>query len=225
MMLITGASRGLGRALAEHFSAAGHDVLGISRSAFRADFESREADVSDAQALKRLSGELLSEGRQVSVLINAAGVASMNLALMTPSTSAERIIRTNLLGTIFACQQIAPHMVRQRRGAIINFSTIAVSLALEGESVYGASKAGVESFSRTLARELSNFGITVNCVAPGPIATELIRGVSPSKIQTIIERQIQRRQFTPADVCELVDLLISEKARGLTGQVFHLGGA
>lgn len=224
MILVTGASRGLGGALCAHFSGKSLPVLGLARSAVHADFDTAVCDVTDPQALRVLAQRLLAEGRGVSVLINAAGIASMNLALTTPPATAEAIVKTNLLGTIYTCQQFVPHMIRAKAGRVINFSTIAVPLALEGESVYVASKAGVEAFTRTFAREVAGFGITVNCIAPGPIDTDLIKGVPDVKIQRIVDRQVIKRKFSPAEVCALADMLMSEPASTLTGQVFHLGG-
>jgi 3-oxoacyl-[acyl-carrier protein] reductase len=224
MILVTGASRGIGSALCTYFSGKGLPVLGLARSPVHADFDTAVCDVTDPQALRVLAQRLLAEGRGVSVLINAAGIASMNLALTTPPATAEAIVKTNLLGTIYTCQQFVPHMIRAKAGRVINFSTIAVPLALEGESVYVASKAGVEAFTRTFAREVAGFGITVNCIAPGPIDTDLIKGVPDVKIQRIVDRQVIKRKFSPAEVCALADMLMSESASTLTGQVFHLGG-
>ena len=224
MILVTGASRGIGSALCAHFSGKGLPVLGLARSPVQADFDTAVCDVTDPHALRVLAQRLLAEGRGVSVLINAAGIASMNLALTTPPATAEAIVKTNLLGTIYTCQQFVPHMIRAKAGRVINFSTIAVPLALEGESVYVASKAGVEAFTRTFAREVAGFGITVNCIAPGPIDTDLIKGVPDVKIQRIVDRQVIKRKFSPAEVCALADMLMSESASTLTGQVFHLGG-
>jgi 3-oxoacyl-[acyl-carrier protein] reductase len=116
-------------------------------------------------------------------------------------------------------------MMRQKAGSIINFSTIAVPLALKGESIYVASKAGVEGFSRTFAREMADFGITVNCIAPGPIDTSLIKGVSAGQISKIVSQQIIPKQFEPSAVCDLVELLLSEKSRALTGEILRVGGA
>jgi 3-oxoacyl-[acyl-carrier protein] reductase len=198
--------------------------LGIARSAIEAEFASAVCDVTNAQALRGLAQGLKSRGQPVSALINAAGVASMNLTLTTPPETVNKIIQTNLIGTIYCCQQFAPHMIRAKAGRIINFSTIAVSLALEGEAVYVASKAGVEAFTRTFAREVSVFGITVNCIAPGPIETDLIKGVPEDKLARVIDRQTIKRQFSPTDVCTLADMLLSDGAASLTGQVLHLGG-
>jgi len=224
MILVTGASRGIGSALCAYFSGKGLPVLGLARSLVHADFDTAVCDVTDPQALRVLAQRLLAEGRGVSVLINAAGIASMNLALTTPPATAEAIVKTNLLGIIYTCQQFVPHMIRAKAGRVINFSTIAVPLALEGESVYVASKAGVEAFTRTFAREVAAFGITVNCIAPGPVDTDLIKGVPDVKIQRIVDRQVIKRKFSPAEVCALADMLMSESASTLTGQVFHLGG-
>ena len=115
-------------------------------------------------------------------------------------------------------------MLRQKQGSIINFSTIAVALALKGESVYAASKAGVESFSRTFAREVASFNVRVNCIAPGPIRTDLLRGITETQIEKITAQQVVPKQFQKSDVCDLVELLIDEKASSLSGQVLSVGG-
>jgi 3-oxoacyl-[acyl-carrier protein] reductase len=99
-----------------------------------------------------------------------------------------------------------------------------VALALRGESVYAASKAGVESFTRTFAREMADFNVRVNCIAPGPIRTDLLRGITDTQIEKIISQQIIQKQFQKSDVCDLVELLIDEKAKSLSGQVLNLGG-
>ena len=115
-------------------------------------------------------------------------------------------------------------MLRQKYGSFINFSTIAVALALKGESIYAASKAGVESFSRTFAREMADFNVRVNCIAPGPIPTDLLRGISENQIAKITSQQIIPKQFQKSDVCDLVELLIDERAASLSGQVLNVGG-
>ena len=148
----------------------------------------------------------------------------MNLALTTDQSTVERLIQTNLIGTIYCSQLFAPIMLRQKYGSFINFSTIAVALALKGESIYIASKAGVEAFSRSFARELSNFNIRVNCIAPGPIKTDLLRGITDKQIEKITSQQIIQKQFKKTDICDLVELLIDDKASSLSGQVLNVGG-
>jgi 3-oxoacyl-[acyl-carrier protein] reductase len=109
-------------------------------------------------------------------------------------------------------------------GAIVNFSTIAVPLALAGESVYVSSKAGIEAFSRTFARELSYNNVRVNCIAPGPIKTDLLRGVSDKQIEKIVDRQIIKRIFEPKDIVDLTLILLSREFSSVTGEVLHVGG-
>ncbi len=115
-------------------------------------------------------------------------------------------------------------MLRQKYGSFINFSTIAVALALKGESVYAASKAGVEAFSRAFAREMADFNVRVNCIAPGPIRTDLLRGITDFQIEKITSQQIIPKQFEKSDVCDLVELLIDERASSLSGQILNIGG-
>jgi 3-oxoacyl-[acyl-carrier protein] reductase len=225
MIIVTGASRGLGRAICERLLGSGHDVLGVARDVQDLPFRAVGCDVSSYEAVKQLVQGLKREKVIVNGLVNAAGIASMNLAVTTPSQVSQRLINVNLLGTIFCCQLIAPMMVRQNEGSIINFSTIAVPLGLKGESVYVASKAGVEGFSRSFAREMADFNVKVNCIAPGPIDTNLLKGITSSQISQIVACQIIPKQFTPDDVSDLVELLIDPRASSLSGQVLNVGGA
>ena len=225
MIVVTGASRGLGRVIAERLHSQGHNVVGIARTHIDAPFQILEGDVADFDTLKSVARELKSTGQTLSGLINAAGVASMNLALATPPDVSRKIIETNLLGTIFASQCFLPLMIRNGGGSIVNFSTIAVALGLKGEAIYAASKAGVETFSRTLAREMAPFSITVNCIAPGPIPTEMLAGVNKQKIEELIMQQVIPRQFLPEDVADLVGLMLDRRFSGVSGQVISLGGS
>lgn len=224
-VIVTGASRGLGRFCAEQLHAAGYRVVGLGRSPDRAAaFEMRAADVADpasvASALKEFRRD-----PTVYALINAAGIASMNLVITTPAETVRRIVDTNLLGTIFCCQQVAPTLIKRGEGRIINFSTLGVSLAIKGEAIYVASKAGVEGFTRVFARELAPHGITVNAVAPGPIDTALIAKVPKDKVDAVVNQQIIQRQGTPEDVWNIVSMLLSPGSAMISGQTMHVGGA
>ena len=224
MIIVTGASRGLGKAITERLVEKGEDVIGLARSAGKLDIESIACDVSDYSSVKDAAREVKRMKKPVKAFINAAGVASMNMTVTTDELTVQRLIQTNLVGTIYCCQLFAPIMLRQKYGSFINFSTIAVSLALKGEAVYAASKAGVESFSRTFAREMADFNVRVNCIAPGPIRTDLLRGITDAQIEKITAQQIIPKPFQKSDVCDLVELLIDEKAASLSGQVLNVGG-
>jgi 3-oxoacyl-[acyl-carrier protein] reductase len=224
-VVVTGASRGLGRHICQRAMDAGYGVIGVARNVEpMSGARMLSCDVSDAEQVANLFRELRKE-TDLWGLINAAGVASMNLVLTTPPETIERIIRVNLVGTIFCNQHAGRLLVRRRAGRIINFSTIAVSLALKGEATYAGSKAGVEAFSRSFAREMGDHNITVNCISPGPIDTALISKVPSEKIERIVERQILARKGTAEDVWNVASLLLSSSANMITGEVIHIGGA
>lgn len=225
MIIVTGASKGLGRAICERLISKNIDVFGLARNVENVPFPSMSCDVSSYESVKAVTQHLKKDGVKVTGLVNAAGIASMNLAVTTPQSVAQKIINTNLLGTIYCCQLIAPMMLRSKQGSIINFSTIAVALGLKGESIYAASKAGVEGFSRSFAREMSDFNVKVNCIAPGPIDTSLLKGITAEQITKIVSQQIIPKQFKPDSVADLVELLIDSRSDSLSGQILHVGGA
>tara|TARA_B110000858_G_scaffold198358_2_gene264255 strand:+ start:10165 stop:10842 length:678 start_codon:yes stop_codon:yes gene_type:complete len=225
MIIISGASRGIGSAIFEDLKEKKIDVLGISRTG-----DSKkgiiECDISDFSSVKSVASKIKKEHKNIYALINVAGIASMNLALATPEKTTRNIISTNLIGTIFTNQLFAPLIIRSKKpGRIINFSTLAIKLGIKGEAVYIASKAAVEAYSRSLARELSGFNITVNCIAPGPIKTDLLRGVSEKQIDNIVSQQIFPRVCEVKDVVNQVNMLLSEQANLVSGQTIHVGGA
>lgn len=225
MIVVTGASKGLGRAISERLLSKDIKVIGLARSVENIGFDAFSCDVSDPAQVKAVANKLKSFDEPVRAVVNVAGIAAMNLAVTTPPNVIQKIIQTNLMGTIYCCQNFAPLMMRHKAGSIINFSTIAVALGLKGESVYAASKAGVESFTRAFAREMADFGITVNCIAPGPVDTDLLKGITAKQIHNIVKQQIIPRQFKPEDISDVVELLIDERSKSLSGQVFHVGGA
>jgi len=224
MIVVTGASRGLGAAICARLIDSGRTVVGLARNIDDIKFDAVVCDVSSYDSIKTAVKSVKEKKQTVEAVINAAGVASMNLAVTTDESTVQRLIQTNLVGTIYCCQLFAPLMLRNRDGCFVNFSTIAVSLALKGESVYAASKAGVECFTRTFARETADFNVRANCIAPGPIKTDLLRGVSDSQIDRILDRQIIQRGFEKSDICDVVELLLDQRSASITGQVLNVGG-
>jgi 3-oxoacyl-[acyl-carrier protein] reductase len=225
-VVVTGASRGLGAAIAESLARDGYRVIGLSRTGKGgpAGIEVRTADVGRHESVAKAL-EDVAKDKSLHGLVNAAGIASMNLAISTPPETVERIIQTNLVGTINCCIALAKRFARNKGGRIVNFSTIAVPIALKGESIYVASKAGVEGFSRSFAREMADFDTTVNVIAPGPIDTDLIAAVPSAAIDRIVERQIMPKRFGKDDVVDLVRFLLSDQSRMVSGQVLNVGGA
>ena len=228
VMLVTGTRKGIGRFLAEYYAAGGHRVIGCSRQPPDWSHECYEhviADVSNESDVKRLLARIQKNYGRLDVILNNAGIASMNHFLLTPAQTAEKIIGTNFTGTFLVCREGARLMMKHRRGRIVNFSTIAVPMSLEGEALYASSKSAVETFTKIIARELAPYGITCNAVGPAPIETDLIKSVPPDKIQRIVERLAIKRLGTFRDVANVVDFFIREESDYITGQVLYLGGA
>lgn len=226
-VLLSGASRGIGRALVEHFIKAGDSVVGCARgeSDFRHDRYSHvQADISDAADVKSLFREVRSKLNGLDVLINNAGIARMSPMILTPDETAAEIFDVNFMGT-FRLSSAAVRLLRRSDcGRIVNMTTVAVPLRLEGESVYAASKAAVESFTRISAKELGPMGITCNALGPSPIATALIKGVPDDTIRALVNQQAIKEWAQPADVVNAVEFFLSPASRMITGQVIYLGG-
>lgn len=228
VMLITGTSRGIGKYLVEHYLARDFQVIGCSRSPATHEPVSGylhfQLDVSDEVAVKMLFAEINRDFHRLDILINNAGIASMNHVLLTPAQTARNILETNFVGTFLFCREAARLMKKKGFGRIVNFATVATPLRLEGEAVYAASKAAVLSFTEIIARELAPFGITANTVGPTPIRTDLIRSVPPEKIEQLVERQAIKRLGEMRDVANVIDFFIRPESDFVTGQAVFLGG-
>ena len=226
--LITGTRKGIGKHLAERLAATGYRVIGCSRepAGWQAEnYEHVQADVSIEDDVKRLLAVVQKKHGRLDAVVNNAGIASMNHALLIPASTLDRVFAVNVRGTFLICREAAKLMRRRRFGRIVNMTTIAVPLALEGESIYAASKAAVESLTRVLSRELADFGITVNAVGPSPVETDLIRGIPKDRIQKLLDRLPLRRHGTCEDVSNVVEFFIKPESGCITGQVIYLGGA
>ena len=226
-IVITGTRKGIGQALAQHYVSEGWRVAGCSRgeaSIKHVNYRHFELDVSDENAVVEMARTLHSDYGQVEALLNNAGIASSNHALLTPASTVNRILQTNVLGTFLFCREMAKLMRRTKTGRIVNFTTVAHPLNLEGEAIYAASKAAVESLTRILARELAELRITVNAIGPTPIETDLIRGVPQAKMDALIARQAIQRLGEVRDVINAVDFYLREESNFITGQVLYLGG-
>jgi 3-oxoacyl-[acyl-carrier protein] reductase len=225
--LVTGSRKGIGKHLAQHLAANGYRVVGCSRTPADdtiPNYEHVLADVADEAQVVGLLAHVRDHYGELAVLINNAGIASMNAALLTPGATAERIVRTNFVGSFLVARESAKLMMKARWGRIVNFTTVAVPMQLEGESIYAASKSAVETLTKILARELGPVGITVNAVGPPPIDTDLTRGVPRRTLEAVAARLSTRRAGTLEDVANVVDFLIRPESGAVTGQIIYLGG-
>jgi len=225
--VITGTRKGIGHFLANHYLKQGHIVIGCSRQTPEAmpdTYEHHCLDVADEAAVIRMFADIRKHHGRVDNLINNAGIASMNHCLLTPGSTVTRVLGTNVLGTFLFCREAAKLMQKGKHGRIVNFTTVATPLKLEGEAAYAASKAAVLSLTQVLARELAPFGITVNSVGPTPIETDLIKGVPKDKMARLLARQAVNRMGTLEDVANVIDFYLSERSSFITGQNLYLGG-
>jgi 3-oxoacyl-[acyl-carrier protein] reductase len=227
VVLVTGTRTGIGRHLAQHLLATGAMVEGCSRgpAGWAADgYTHHQVDVTAEAPVKAMLASIRKRWGRLDALVNNAGIASMNHALLTPRDTAARILDTNVLGTFLVSREAAKLMQRGARGRIVNLTTVAVPLRLAGEAVYAASKAAVETLTRVLARELAEFRITCNAVGPMPIDTDLIRNVPREKIDALLANLAIHRPGTFDDVANVVDFFLRPESDAVTGQVIYLGG-
>jgi 3-oxoacyl-[acyl-carrier protein] reductase len=226
-MLITGTRKGIGRFLVEHYTLKGFMVEGCSRKESNwthPAYHHHIADVSDESQVKGVIESIRSRHDRLDVLISNAGIASMNHFLLMPERMAAAILNTNLKGTFLVCRESAKLMQKNRYGRIVTFSTVAVPLNLDGEALYAASKSGVETFTRVIARELASFGITCNVIGPAPVLTDLIRSVPQEKIDRILDRLAIKRLGRFEDIARVIDFFIDPASEYITGQTIYLGG-
>ena len=227
VMVITGTRKGIGRFLAEYYAQHGYDVVGCSRASSDLQlpgYQHHCLDVADEPAVKRMFLEISKEYGRVDVLINNAGIASMNHSLLTPMSTAQKLVNTNFLGAFLFCREAAKMMQRRHFGRIVNFTTVATAFSLEGEAIYAATKAAVESLTRVLARELAQWQITVNAIGPTPVKTDLTRSIPQAKLDELIARQPIPRFGEFRDILNVVDFFIRPESDFVTAQIIYLGG-
>lgn len=226
-LLITGSSKGIGRFLAEHCCEANWEVLGCSRGEVEwthPKYTHYTCDISQEKGVLSLFRQIKRNHHNIDGVICNAGTAAMNHLLLTPDSSLKSVFETNVFGTFYVLREAAKLMRGQRSGRIILFSSIAAALNLEGEAVYAASKAALESLTRTAAKELAPYHITVNAVGPTPVNTDLIKTIPQETVDSLIRQQAIQRMGTFEDIANVTDFFLSPKSDFVTGQVLYLGG-
>jgi 3-oxoacyl-[acyl-carrier protein] reductase len=212
--------------MAEHYLQTGWRVTGCSRgpaSIEHPNYHHYQLDVIDERPLAEMI-RYTARTHGLDALINNAGIAAMNHLLLASASSARNIFNTNVIGPFLAIREAGKCMQRAGSGRIINFSTVAVPLNLEGEALYAASKAALESLTRIAARELAPWNITVNAVGPGPLPTDLTREVPEASLQALSKRLPLQSQGTVEDVLQVTDFFLHPRSACISGQTLYLGG-
>ncbi|MBF2754301.1 MAG: 3-oxoacyl-ACP reductase FabG [Gammaproteobacteria bacterium AqS3] len=228
--LVTGASRGIGRSIAEALKAAGCTVTGTATSQAGAEAIAERGctggvlQLGDAAALESQFAELSERAGPFDVLINNAAITDDDLAMRLRPEKWRSVIEVNLNGTFALTRMALRGMIKARWGRIVNISSVVGSIANPGQANYAASKAGIEAVTRTLAAELGSRGITVNAVAPGFIETDMTAGLSEEQRGAMLSRVLLGRFGTPEEVAHCVQFLCSDDAAYITGQVLHVNG-
>ncbi|MGO3124987.1 MAG: SDR family oxidoreductase [Advenella sp.] len=226
-VLITGASRGIGLALAERADRDGHTVIGLARSAPEGAFPGKFycADLADARTTAETLTQICAEN-EVDSIVNNAGLTTNSTVQDTSIEELDRILAINVRAPLQCVQACLPSLIRSQRGAVINISSRA-ALGMPRRSAYAAAKSGLIGYTRTWALELGKHGITVNAIAPGPIGTALFHSNNPMTEEETLALQNRiplRRLGEPNDIAGPIAFLLSNDARFMTGQVLYVCG-
>jgi 3-oxoacyl-[acyl-carrier protein] reductase len=236
LALVTGASRGIGRAVAESLAGKGYKVIGTAtsesgavaiREALQAIDEDNDAivlNISDAEQTSTALKTLVAEHGTPAVLVNNAGITRDNLFLRMSDDEWNAVINTNLTGVFRVCKALVKPMIKVKAGAIINVSSIIGTTGNAGQANYAAAKAGLEGFTRSLAQEVASRNITVNCVAPGFIKTDMTDVLPEAQKEAILSSIPSKRLGRPDEIASAVAFLASDEAKYITGQTIHVNG-
>ena len=233
--LVTGASRGIGKAIAAELSSKGAFVIGTSTTQKGADGVTealagvgkgvgKVLDIGDQKSIDALFVEIKDSYDAPLILVNNAAITRDNLALRMKDEEWDDVLNTNLTSIYRVTKKTLRGMTRQRWGRIINISSVVGSMGNPGQSNYAAAKAGMEGFSRALANELSSRSITVNCVAPGIIDTDMSESLSEQQREALLARVPVGRLGKPQEIAALVAFLACDQAGYITGETIHING-
>ena len=225
--MIAGSGRGLGRALAEHFTAAGHKVYGLSRSPSEFTHERYRhicADVTQEEAVKQAFTGISDEGAAVDVLIYSAGIKVNNYVMLMAASDAAQMLQTNLLGAFLVTRHAARLMKRNRFGRVIYLSSVLVPLGSPGSSIYSATKAALEQLAFAVSHEFGSDDITFNCLGISVFPSAMIEAVSEKVMTATRAALVKGETLTIEEIAAAVRYFASPTARQITGQTLYFGG-
>jgi 3-oxoacyl-[acyl-carrier protein] reductase len=234
VVLVTGASRGIGAAIADELAARGATVIGTATSEGGAQAigerlaahggAGRMLDVSDSDAVERVCAAIAEEFGSITILVNNAGITRDQLLLRMKEEDWQAILDTNLSSVFRTSKAVLRGMMKARKGRIISIASVIGSIGNAGQSNYAAAKAGIIAFSKSLAREIGSRGITVNVVAPGFIDTDMTRALPEEQRSALLGQIALQRLGDPADIAQAVAFLASPAAAYITGETLHVNG-
>ena len=232
--LVTGASRGIGQAIAKRLANEGYLVIGTATSEKGAaavnDYlqelggAGRVLNVQDTEQINQLFDSIEKEFGNVQVLVNNAGITQDGLLMRMDDNAWEHVLDVNLTSVFRTSKRAMKGMMKARQGRIINITSVVAAMGNAGQTNYTASKAGIEGFTRSLAREIGSRQITVNCVAPGFIDTDMTKDLDEALIQSMLNAVPLARLGKPEDIAAAVNFLASEEAGYITGTVLDVNG-
>ena len=234
IVLVTGASRGIGAAVADELAAQGATVIGTATSEAGAAAigerlkasggHGRVLDVVDPGAIEALIDAIGNEFGAISILVNNAGITRDNLLMRMKDEDWQAILDTNLTSVYRSCKAVMRGMMKARRGRIVNIASVIGVTGNAGQANYAAAKAGVIAFSKSLAKEIGSRGVTVNVVAPGFISTDMTRDLPEASREALVGQIALGRLGEPTDIARAVAFLAGPGASYITGETLHVNG-
>ncbi len=226
LTLITGTSKGIGKALKEYYVNKGHIVIGCSRNHVKESdsYKHFAIDITNEQSVLEMFGIIKKQFGHIDNLVNNAGIIATSPALLTSLENFDDVFNVNLKGTFLMSREAAKLMKKKKYGRIVNFTTIAVPLKQAGEIVYASSKSAVEMITTILSKELFIYGITVNAVGPSLTETEMTEHFNETQIQNVLSSLTVNKYSSFEDIFNVVDFYINKKSSMVTGQKIYLGG-
>ncbi len=228
-IFISGASRGIGKSMAKHFAKSNFNVVGTSRNNFKFDDDLEnllpiKLDVTSRNDVKDCFDELKTKNLLPDILINNAGITADQLFLRMSDDDWDNVINTNLTGTFNLTKIFLKNMIKNKFGRIINISSISGLMGNPGQVNYSSSKAALNGFTKSLAKEVGSRNITVNCVAPGFIDTDMTSYIGQKERNEILKKIPLNKFGSPEDISKLVMFLMSDEASYITGQTISIDG-